>query len=119
MNRRPSTNGVGRGSCRAETSRAIRPRPQPRSAAARFIIAVALFAAAVRLGSPSCRGADSLAAEPVVVLEVGGKAETLRAGMNFWTEVRTNDVLHPGDQVRTKAQSRALLRLSDRSLMRM
>src|SRR5258705_6015937 len=62
------------------------------------------------------------AAEPteggVIILEMAGAAEVLANGKTLWTEARPNQVLHPGDRFRTKAKSRATLRLSDRSELR-
>ena len=81
---------------------------------------VALWlAASMLMTCSSLRGAEAPRSEGVVILEIGGKAEVLRAASPaLWVTARTNDSLRAGDRFRTKADSRALLRLSDRSQIR-
>ena len=77
------------------------------------------FAASMLMACSSLRGAESPGFEGVVILEIGGKAEVLRAASPaLWVTARTNDILLAGDRFRTKPDSRALLRLSDRSQIR-
>ncbi len=58
------------------------------------------------------------AATSVVLLEIENSVEVLRAGARVWDPGRTNQVLYPGDQVRIRERSRAVLRLSNLTLMR-
>ena len=62
--------------------------------------------------------AAGAATDSVEILEFAGVAETLSAGGNIWLPARTNQVLVPGDRFRTLTNSRATLRLSDRSQLR-
>ncbi len=52
------------------------------------------------------------------LVEFAGKVEVTLAATNDWRPASTNQLLHPGDRLRTAADSRATLRLSDRSLIR-
>jgi tetratricopeptide (TPR) repeat protein len=52
------------------------------------------------------------------VLEVAGTVEIARGGRPPWRAVAVGEALEPGDHLRTRADSRALLRLSDRSTVR-
>ena len=65
------------------------------------------------------RAADSgAAAGIVIILEFAGEAEVLRGGEKSWNSAAINQVLKVGDRFRTKKRSRATLRLSDRSQLR-
>ena len=77
-----------------------------------------LFVPLLLLACSTLGAAEAPAAEGVVILEIGGKSEVLRAGKALWDPARTNDVLRSGDRFRTKSNSRATLRLSDRSQIR-
>lgn len=57
-------------------------------------------------------------ASPVVLLSFENKVETAAAGTTQWTAARTNQTLSVGERMRTLLRSRALLRLSDLSLIR-
>ena len=59
------------------------------------------------------------AATNVVLLEIENTVEVLRTGARVWDPGRTNQVLYPGDQLRTGERSRAVLRLSNLTLMRL
>src|SRR5438093_627468 len=63
------------------------------------------------------------AAEPMRIqhqlLNPQGEVEVLRKGANTWLPARTNLVLVPGDTVRTGKGSRAAVRLSNESIIRM
>ncbi len=63
----------------------------------------------------------ALAAEPPgpVVVELEGTVQVAHGPVLNWTPAHTNQTLLPGDHLRTLAHSRATLRLSDRSLMRL
>jgi tetratricopeptide (TPR) repeat protein len=55
----------------------------------------------------------------VVVLEVEGVTEFMPAGSTNWYRCHTNHALFAGDQLRTGAKSRAVVRLSDQSVFRL
>ena len=50
--------------------------------------------------------------------EFSGKVEFAAAGAAEWQPAKPGQLLHPGDRLRTQADSRAALRLSDRSVIR-
>lgn len=52
------------------------------------------------------------------LVEFAGKVEITNATTNDWRAAVTNQLLHPGDRLRTAADSRATLQLSDRSVIR-
>ena len=54
-----------------------------------------------------------------VILAVEGKVEVSPLGSGTWTAGETNQVLKVGDQIRTGFRSRATLRLSDLTVLRM
>ena len=58
------------------------------------------------------------AAADTVVLTAEGKVEVAASGATTWSAVRTNQVLQTGDRLRTGLRSRATLRLSDKSVLR-
>ncbi len=64
---------------------------------------------------------DGAAAQPTnaVLLELEGRAVVSRAGSAAWDPAYTNQVLFPGDRLRTLERSRAVVRLSDLSLLRL
>ena len=53
-----------------------------------------------------------------VLLTTEGRVEMVRAGATAWTAARTNQTLQAGDRLRTGQRSRASLRLSDLSVLR-
>jgi tetratricopeptide (TPR) repeat protein len=53
------------------------------------------------------------------VLEIAGTVQFLPAGSANWRTCHTNEVLYPGDQLRTGPRSRAAVRLSDKTVFRM
>ncbi len=77
-----------------------------------------LLIAWVTLAFASRSSAAEVPAGGVIILEFGGVAEVLPAGKGLWVSARTNQMLLPGDRFRTLTNSRALLRLSDRSQIR-
>lgn len=54
-----------------------------------------------------------------MVLTAENKVEAQRAGSETWTAASTNQVLHARDRIRTAIKSRATVRLSDQSVLRM
>ena len=63
-------------------------------------------------------GQDAKTYNDSLVLSVEGTAEILSAGGTTWTSAQAGKVLHVGDRFRTGARSRAAIRLSDLSLLR-
>lgn len=53
------------------------------------------------------------------LVEWEGQVKVSRAGMTAWENARTNQWLLPGDRVRTRENSRAVLRMSDLSTIRL
>lgn len=67
------------------------------------------------LGSFSLRAAPGAA--PVIVLWTKGVVDFSPARSGNWYSANTNQVLYPGDQLRTGERSRAALRLGDLSIL--
>lgn len=65
------------------------------------------------LATPSLRAQDTAA-----LLTVEGKVEAFITGTAAWNPARTNQALKVGDRVRTGVRSRATLRLSDQTVLR-
>jgi len=59
------------------------------------------------------------ASAQTTVIEMEGTVQTARARTADWRAARTNESLAPLDRLRTREQSRAALRLRDRSLFRL
>ncbi|MBM3834896.1 MAG: tetratricopeptide repeat protein [Verrucomicrobia bacterium] len=59
------------------------------------------------------------AVKPTVVLTIEGTVEFMKAGTAAWISARTNQVLMIGDRLRTGDKSRATVRLSDLSVLRL
>jgi len=71
------------------------------------------------VGSVSATGAAEPARALHELLQPQGEVEVLRKGASAWTPARTNLALFPGDTVRTGKDSRAAIRLSNDSVIRM
>lgn len=56
---------------------------------------------------------------PSRLIEVSGRVELRRANQDQWQAAHVGDALAPGDRLRTRAESRAALQLSDRSVIRL
>jgi len=65
--------------------------------------------------TPSAKGQDKV---DTVLLTIEGKVEVSAAGATTWSAARTNQFLQAGDRLRTALRSRATLRLSDKSVLR-
>jgi len=52
------------------------------------------------------------------ILEISGKVEISAGANNAWRAARTNELLRAGHRLRTDPDSRAMLRLSDKSVIR-
>ena len=80
-----------------------------------WILFGALFLARVVLAqnAPAATGADQS-----VLLTIEGTVEISSASSGVWTPAQTNQVLHTGDRLRTGPHSRATVRLSDLTVLR-
>ncbi|HYV32386.1 MAG TPA: FecR family protein, partial [Candidatus Binatia bacterium] len=71
---------------------------------------------------PAVSGAERRAGDTgtngVVILEIAGAAEVLAVGQAAWKQAVVNQVLKNGDRFRTRKNSRATVRLSDLSQLR-
>src|SRR5882672_6326230 len=56
-------------------------------------------------------------ANEVRILQIQGSAEIMPSGAKTWVLTQTNQVLHPGDKLRTGDNSRVALRWSDQSVV--
>ena len=65
----------------------------------------------------NAQSADSARAAAVIV-SIEGKVEVSRAGQATWQAAQTNMLLQVGDRIRTGIRSRAMVRLSNQSVMR-
>jgi Tfp pilus assembly protein PilF len=87
-----------------------------RSACAAVSLALTWFAPAARLFGADAAGATDRAS--TVVLTVEGRVESARRATQQWSLAKTNQPLEVGDRLRTGFRSRATLRLSDLSVLR-
>ena len=78
------------------------------------ILALSLFLAAVL----PVTAQTTPAANPSVLLTVEGRVEVARTGVAAWNPGQTNQTLQTGDRVRTGPKSRATIRLSNLSVLR-
>ena len=81
----------------------------------------ALVILAICATIPSARAQPASATMPIPasqLIEFAGKVEISFVTTNDWKPALANQFLHPGDRLRTAADSRATLRLSDRSIIR-
>lgn len=84
------------------------------------VVVWARIAAAGWLGlafAAAARGQDQQAADEVKVVEAVKTVEVSPVGASSWVLTTTNQILHPGDRLRTGPDSRAALRWSDQSVM--
>jgi len=87
----------------------MRPGKAPRTRLAALVFSglVAAYATAGTEDTPSC-----------VLVEKEGKVELARKGSTTWSVAQVNDNLRPGDRLRTGSRSRAALRWSELSVIR-
>ncbi len=91
---------------------------------ARFLLARCVFigrglALLLLLPALTALGADATPDQPTcLLLTVEGKIEVARKGTLQWTAGQANQILQPGDRLRTGLRSRATLRWSDLSVTR-
>jgi len=83
-----------------------------------FLFAVAWLLTA-SFSSKGAAAATNAVASVTQLVEASGTVEFAPAGTNAWTGAKTGQVLRPGDRIRTRADSRATIRLSDKSVVRM
>src|SRR5436190_5083051 len=80
-----------------------------------FIVLLTLASGSLR-AQPAAPGVPTTA--PYAIIELEGTVEVSRAGSPLWDPARVDQPLLPGDRVRTGDRSRAVVRLSDRTLIR-
>jgi tetratricopeptide (TPR) repeat protein len=73
-----------------------------------------LTIAALTLSTPASNGATN-----ALLIEMEGRVVVSRSGSVAWDPAYTNQALFPGDRLRTMERSRAVVRLSDLSLLRL
>ena len=85
-----------------------------------FAPVVCLLILATLLASPRALGAEDQANpnRPVLV-SAEGTVEVLPVGAMNWKPAKVGQALQPGDQIRTGAKSRAAVRLSNLSILRL
>jgi len=95
----------------------------PRAKTGRMQIIALRFAAIQILLACPLIGPPAAAASPpagaTVLVEIENRVEIQRAGARVWDPGTTNQILFPGDRLRTGERSRAVLRLSDLTLVRL
>src|SRR5580765_6348292 len=74
------------------------------------------FGRAQNAGVQSAAAANSQLSH---VIEVAGTVEFQNVGANVWASATNGTALAPGDRLRTRAQSRAAVQFSDRSVIRL
>lgn len=79
-------------------------------------LALAMFVIGASISQLRSQSTNAPSATRLV--EFAGKVEVTGAGTNDWHVAMTNQVLNPGDRLRTDRDSRATLQLSDRSTIR-
>ncbi len=62
---------------------------------------------------------ESSANSPTTIVELGGTVQISLSGSAEWRSAAINQILKPGDRIRTLVESRATIRLSDRSVIRL
>src|SRR6266851_2675590 len=77
-----------------------------------------LGVAVLMLAGLSTRAAEwNSEANSIRILQIQGVAEIMPSGARTWVLTQTNQVLHPGDKLRTGNNSRVALRWSDQSIV--
>ena len=72
---------------------------------------------AVLIATPGGAAEQNKAVSEIRILQVQGSVEIMPAGAKTWVLTQTNQVLRPGDRLRTGGNSRASLRWSDQSVI--
>ncbi len=85
-----------------------------RQMAGLFVLLAVLSTTPVSFGQTPVPGPQD-----TVLLSVAGTVEIAPAGTAQWSSGHPNQILHTGDQIRSGKNSRATLRLSDKSVFRM
>lgn len=99
-------------------SRADQSMNSPRTTGIRILFAI-MFAIQLSLAFP-CRAqapASGGTTQKMIILELQGVVELMPKGASTWVLTQTNQLLHPGDRVRTGADSRVTIRWSDQSIV--
>src|SRR6185369_5606233 len=87
---------------------------------ARLVCVASFVALVTSLAEPLSAQTTNTAASAldIVITGIEGKVELLRVGAQTWQSAQTTNVLHLGDRVRTRENSRITLRFSDLSVAR-
>ena len=97
--------------------------PKPGSAVPLRVVVILRFALLLFVCSNLSTRAQTNSSLPFLslssVIEVAGQVEHSRAGTTNWLRSIAGLALRPGDRVRTLAESRAAIQLSDRSVIRL
>jgi Tfp pilus assembly protein PilF len=83
----------------------------------RIVIGVILTALATGLLSSRGQAADPVDAGEIRIVELQGQVEVMPAGASTWVLTQTNQVLQPGDRLRSGLNSRVTLLWSDQSVV--
>src|SRR5438552_18605931 len=79
-----------------------------------FCLGLAVF----MFGELSMRAAEANSgANEIRIVQIQGVAEIMPGGARTWVLTQTNQVLHPGDKLRTGNNSRVAVRWSDQSIV--
>lgn len=97
------------------TQKSGEPNPSgiTRGAAMLLCISLALPGASRNVQAQTSKPAQA------VIIEIEGTVETSAPAANTWKPVRVNQALDPGVRVQTRQNSRAVIRLTDLSLLRL
>src|SRR5437867_1219768 len=78
-----------------------------------FCLGLAVF----MFGELSMRAEANSETNSIRILQIQGVAEIMPSGASTWVLTQTNQVLHPGDKLRTGNNSRVAVRWSDQSIV--
>ena len=84
----------------------------------RVLVLFATLSASVLNAAPPAANSSSTNQAALLTIEGDGKVEVARSGTGNWHAGRTNEVLLVGDRVRTGLRSRATVRLSNLTVLR-
>src|SRR5581483_162665 len=84
----------------------------------RLIQRVAAFILAAVLSTEVALAQPKPGAQGALIVTLSGKVEVSFVGSSVWTPTHTNETLRVGDRIRTGKSSRATLRLSNQSVLR-
>ncbi|HEV8544350.1 MAG TPA: hypothetical protein VGR78_18325, partial [Verrucomicrobiae bacterium] len=83
------------------------------------VIALLIFFPSTLNAQAPADQVNRLPATNLVILVIENKVHVLRGGAQVWEAARTNQVLAPGDHIRTGPRSRAAVLLSNQTTVRL